>query len=157
MNGYMTNGTLEYLEKIKEKQAITPFLIMHNEVKTVAYYEDDQPSAFSTSRDYHVIATNGNLTESGYAVLIFIPTTEEGRPIFEMEYKKIVQQANRTIAARLLRPQHGNTYILLLEWQEAVDYQLWKSGTTLPHETNSDYIKGAAYSETFHVGEKEED
>ncbi|UOQ46819.1 antibiotic biosynthesis monooxygenase [Gracilibacillus caseinilyticus] len=155
MNGYMTNGTYEFLEKIKESHSISPFILMHNQVKSIAYYEDTASSIFETSRNYQVLTQIGQLTESGYISMTHIPVTEEGRPIFEMEYNQIVQDLEGVIAARVLRPFHGNQYILLIEWKDPEDFEKWKDQKPLPFKKQNSYVTGSVYSENFKVGGEE--
>ncbi|WP_208590412.1 antibiotic biosynthesis monooxygenase [Gracilibacillus suaedae] len=157
MNGYMTNGTYLYLEKLKSKHPFFPFIIMHNDVKAVAYYEDTNPSIFETSRDYLVIAQVGELSEKGFISLSHIPVTEEGSPIFEMDYKQKVNEISGIVAARLLRPFRGNSYIILVEWDGSKDYHAWKKTNPLPNKKEDSYIAGSVYTETFQVGEDEEE
>ncbi|GAE93657.1 hypothetical protein JCM21714_2759 [Gracilibacillus boraciitolerans JCM 21714] len=158
MNAYMTNGTYEFLEKLKEKQTISPFLLIHNGVKTIAYYEDTHLSIFESSRNYQILAQIGHLAEVGFMSMSHLPVTEEGQPIFEMDFKQKVKEMDTVdgvIGARILQPQQGHTYILLVEWQEQKDYQAWKSSEPLPNKKNASYISGDIYTETFEVGEEE--
>lgn len=153
----MTNGTYQYLEKLKNKHTISPFILMHNEVKAVAYYEDTNSSIFETGRDYRVLEQVGKLAEIGFISLSHLPVTEEGRPIFEMDYKQKVNDINGATAARLLRSLHGNSYILLMEWNDPKDYQAWKQSNPLPNKKENSYISGSVYTETFQVGAEEDE
>lgn len=160
MYGYMTNGTYEFLEKLKEKQNISPFLLMHNNVKTVAYYEDTHDSIFELSRNYEILGKTGTLQEVGFVSFTHIPVTEEGRPIFEMEYKEKVKnlsEVNGVEAARVLRPFTGNDYILLIEWSDQKSYQSWENIDPIFQEKKASYIATEPYNETFQVGEEEEE
>ncbi|MGP4041959.1 antibiotic biosynthesis monooxygenase family protein [Gracilibacillus sp. D59] len=157
MNGYMTNGTYQYLETLKNKHSISPFILMHNGVKAVAYYEDTSSSIFETSRDYLVLEQVGELTETGFISLSHIPVTDEGRPIFELNYKQKVKELSGGVAARLLRPFRGNSYILLVEWEDPKDYHAWKKTNPLPNKKEDSYIAGSIYTESFQVGEDDED
>ena|SRR5690625_251350 len=159
MNGYMTNGTYDFLNKIKEKHNISPFLLMHNSAKAVAYYEDASASIFELSRNYELLNETGSLKEVGFMSMTHIPVTEEGRPIFEMDYKEKVDKlagVNGVIGARILRPYRGNTYILLIEWNHLKEYQSWKNIDPIFQEKQASYIASEPYSETFQVGEEEE-
>ncbi|GAB2533474.1 antibiotic biosynthesis monooxygenase family protein [Gracilibacillus alcaliphilus] len=157
LKAYMTNGTFAYLEEMQEKHVISPFLLLENDIKTVAYYEDEKPSVFTESRDYQIIAKQGSLEEQGYASLSFIPVTTEGLPIFESEYKKVIQQFSSVVAARLLRPMQGNIYVILLEWTDLQDYHKWQADSPLPTKKNRPYLNGPAYNEIFQVGRQEEE
>lgn len=155
----MTNGTYPFLEKLKEKQHTSPFLLLHNGVKTVAYYEDTKPTIFESSRDYHVLEKVGTLTETGFCSMSHLPVTEEGKPIFEMDFKQKVKEitlVDGVIASRILQPERGHSYILLVEWQEQKYFQKWKSTEPLPTKKKDSYISGEVYTETFDVGEEEE-
>ncbi|MDX8045729.1 antibiotic biosynthesis monooxygenase [Gracilibacillus sp. S3-1-1] len=154
MKAYMTNGTYSYLEKLKTEQHVSPLLLLNNEVKTVAYYEDPQPSIFATSRNFTIIGQRGKLAEEGFVSIVHIPVTIEGRPIFELEYNERIERIKTAVAIRLLRPQTGNTYILFIEWLDSSAYKEWKQTNPLPHKKEDPYIAGPVYTETFHVGEE---
>ncbi|WP_058308251.1 hypothetical protein [Gracilibacillus massiliensis] len=159
MKAYMTNGTYPFLETLKEKHSLSTFLLMHNGVKTVAYYEDTKPSIFESSRNYHVLEHLGTLTEIAFSSLSHLPVTEEGKPIFEMDFKQKVKElalVEGVIAARILKPERGHSYILLVEWQEQKYFQKWKNTEPLPNKKKDSYISGDVYTETFDVGEEEE-
>ncbi|KAB8139014.1 antibiotic biosynthesis monooxygenase [Gracilibacillus oryzae] len=159
MKAYMTNGTYEFLNKLKNKHTISPFLLMNNRENAIAFYESEKQSIFQTGRNYEVIAKEGNLSEEGFASIIHLPITDEGRPIFELEWKdklKRVGQLNGLIAARVLRPLRGNEYLILTEWADNKVYQTQKD--FFIEEEKSPYSSaGPNYTKTYHVGEKEED
>lgn len=160
MNGYMTNGTYDFLEKLKDKHNFSPFLLMHNNIKSVAYYEDTNDSIFELSRNYEILEGTGTLQEVGFVSFTHIPVTEEGRPIFEMDYKGKVKKLagiDGLEAARVLRPFTGNDYILLIEWRDQKAYQSWENIDPIFHEEKASYIAKEPYNETFQVGKEEED
>ncbi|MFC4403192.1 antibiotic biosynthesis monooxygenase family protein [Gracilibacillus xinjiangensis] len=158
MKAYMTNGTYDFLEKLKEKHEIDLFLIMHNGEKAIAYYESNERSIFQTSRNYEIIAKEGNLAETGYASLLHMPITEEGRPLFEHEWKEKVSdiaQLNGVISVRILRPVKGREYIIFTEWAHNDAYQVQKNYFT--ENEKKPYSAGANYEMTYNVGDLEEE
>lgn len=160
MYSYMTNGTYEFLDKLKGKHKISPFLLMHNNVKAVAYYEDTEDSIFELSRNYEILEKTGTLQEIGFVSFTHIPVTEEGRPIFEMDYKgkvKHLAEVAGVEAARVLRPFTGNDYILLIEWSDQKEYQSWENIDPIFQEKKASYIASEPYNETFQVGIEEEE
>lgn len=154
----MTNGTYAFLEKLKDEHKITPFLIMHNGEKAIAYYESNGPSIFQTSRNYEVIAEAGNLSEEGYSSILHLPITSEGRPLFEHEWKEKVTdiaQLRGVTAVRVLRPFKGREYIIFTEWTDNEAYQANKESVVI--QKKSPYMAGDSYTMTYNVGELEED
>lgn len=162
MYGYFTNGTYDYIEKLKHSSNISPFLLMHSEDSTLAYYESEQQTLFKESRDYQVIASIGILKEEGYISLYYTPVTEEGAPIFEMEYKQKIQELANipgSIAARVLRPMATGNYILLSLWSNVEAYTTWKvmAEDFFPMIGKEAYIVKPPYEKSYTVGEKEEE
>ena len=162
MYGYFTNGTYDFIEKLKQSSSFSPFLLMHSEDSTLAYYEADQPTLFNESRDYEVIGLIGNLEEEGFISLYYTPVTKEGSPIFEMDYKQKIKELENVpgfLAARVLRPMATGNYILLTFWIDAEFYTNWRVMEELffPAQGKEDYIVKPPYEKTYIVGEKEEE
>ncbi|WP_277678510.1 antibiotic biosynthesis monooxygenase family protein [Gracilibacillus dipsosauri] len=155
MKAFMTNGTFEYLSKLEEQH---PFILMHNADTAIAYYEDDKNSSiFKTSRNYEVVLSQNDLQETGFIALTHLPITDEGAPIFELEFKETAKNITDHpgfIALRLLRPSKGKTYILLTEWRNKYAYQRWKNDEGMAIEQKP-YSAGPAYTNVYQVGEEE--
>lgn len=132
MNLFMTSGTPEFLERLREKHAGETMLILHGESSTVLMHETVSKTVFQTPRRYEVLASFGTLEENGFFVFYNIPVTDEGRPVFEHNLK---EQANAFdaepgfIAFRLLRPRDSDTYIVLMEWSDNRYYAMWKNAS----------------------------
>ncbi|ENH95583.1 hypothetical protein J416_15367 [Gracilibacillus halophilus YIM-C55.5] len=163
MYAYMTNGTYTFLKKIKEKyQHNYEMIVMHNGEKAIAYYQSEQASIFETSRDYEVIVEKGGLKEEGFIVLNHIPVTDEGKPLFETQFKERAEAIENTsgfYALRVLRPLRGNTYIVMVEWEDQASFQHWKNSDHFQKAHNKkekpSYMAGPSYSESLQVGEEE--
>lgn len=162
MHGYFTNGTYDYLEKLKEASSFSPFVLMHSENSALAYYEATQQSLFNESRDYEIVASSGDLQEEGFISLYYTPVTEEGMPIFELDYKQKIKELAKEaglLAARVLKPMAKGNYILLSLWSDEEVYNLWRVQEELffPAQGKEDYIVKPPYEKTYIVGEKEEE
>ncbi|WP_163537122.1 antibiotic biosynthesis monooxygenase [Gracilibacillus sp. YIM 98692] len=164
MNGYMTNGTYDFLEKLKEKHPSYDIMVMQQSDKSIAYYEDAKPSIFQTSRNYEIVIQKGTFSKEGFVVLNHLPVTDEGRPIIEMQFKKRSKNIENTAgfqAFRLLRPNRGNTYVVMVQWYDKESYITWKNSSSFKQSHSKkekpSYLAGPSYSETFVMKEKEEE
>lgn len=131
MNAYMTNGTVDFLKKIEEKYPSIRFHFMSGSVNDVAYYEGNK-KLFVAGREYEIIIQTGEIRDKGYIVMNHIPVTDEGRPVFEDNFKKrkhVAEHYDGFQAFRLLKPRKGNTYVVLTQWQSKVSYEQWKNST----------------------------
>ncbi len=66
-----------------------------------------------------------------------IPVADEGKATFEDKFKQRQQSVENMKgfqAFRLLRPNKGNTYVVMTQWASEDDYENWK---------NSDQFKQA--------------
>lgn len=168
MYAYMTNGTVDHLRKIKDKHKNLNLLLMSSQDKTVAYYEDQQPSIFETAREYDIIVKTGELKQEGYVVMNNIPVTDEGRPIFETSFKNragTIEGVSGFNGMRVLRPYDGNVYVVMVQWQDQESYQHWKNSEEFAKSHKKDakskdkppYTAGPSYVNEFHMDEREEE
>lgn len=139
----MTNGTLEYLEKIRDNHPTITIHFMQNKTSTTVYYEDTRAPIFKEARGYDIITRIGTLDPNGYVMMKHIPVTDDGKPIFESEFKQRankIEQVPGFCAFRVLRPLHGNTYVLFVQWNNEESYHAW--------------LNSNAYKETYGEGKK---
>ncbi|WP_096270339.1 antibiotic biosynthesis monooxygenase family protein [Paucisalibacillus globulus] len=130
MNAYMTNGTIDFLMKLSDKYPAITFHFMSGPSNDVAYYEGTNQKVFQSGRDYEVLIQAGEIQEEGYVVMNNIPVTDEGRPIFEDNFKKRkgdVDGQTGFQAFRLLKPLKGNTYVVFTQWDSVNSYEQWKT------------------------------
>lgn len=135
---------------------------MHSEDSALAYYEASQQSLFNESRDYEIVASIGDLYEEGFLSLYYTPVTEEGTPIFELDYKQKIKELTNvpgSLAARVLKPMATGNYILLTLWSDEETYNMWRVQEELffPAQGKEDYIVKPPYEKTYIVGEKEDE
>ena len=144
----MTNGTLEHLEKIAKNHPEINLYFMRNQTAAVAYYEDTDTPIFDEPRGYDIIVTKGTLQLEGYVVMQHIPVSDDGKPIFETEYKdqaeKIKAQPG-VYALRVLRPLRGNTYVVLIQWKNEAYYQAWFKADMLKNTSSKKKKKKPKY------------
>ncbi|RCW69673.1 antibiotic biosynthesis monooxygenase family protein [Saliterribacillus persicus] len=165
MKAFFTNGTYDYLQQLKDKN--NAILILHTDEKAMAYEENETETMFESPRSYEIVVESGVLTEKGFIVMNNIPVTDEGRPIFETQFKKragMIDNAEGFQAMRVLRPERGNTYIVLVEWDNKEAYLKWKDSKSFADahkkkdgDKKPPYSAGPAYATEFEVGEKEEE
>ncbi|ARD49009.1 antibiotic biosynthesis monooxygenase [Sporosarcina sp. P33] len=148
MNIYMTTGTFEFMEKIKEKHKSESIFLMNGSGHTLLLHETNGASIFQTPRKYEVAGSFGNLTEPGFFAMDNVAVTDEGKPIFEHQYKEMgekLQNMPGFIAYRLLRPIGSDTYTLLTEWTDKRLYEVWHNspGNKLSNTMNFKDAGGA--------------
>lgn len=126
MNIYITSGTLDYLKGIENKYPTETIVTMVNENGALLLHETIEASVFKEPRKYEVIDSEGIINKEGYVVINYIPVTEEGRPLFEHQFKwrqSLVETEPGFIAIRVLRPFSSNTYIILTIWESEIAFQ----------------------------------
>lgn len=129
MNVFMTNGTVDFLRTIIEKNPNHNLFLMNNSETALLYEETENPTKLQEARKYEVVDAKGTVKQDGYVVMNNIPVTTEGRPIFEDMFKNRqgkVEDMPGFQAIRILRPTTGNTYIVFTQWQDAQSFQAWK-------------------------------
>ncbi|WP_226038040.1 antibiotic biosynthesis monooxygenase family protein [Aquibacillus saliphilus] len=162
MKAFMTSGTLDYLIKIDEQHPRLNLYFMHDGDNTIAYYEDEDATIFDTPREYQTVISKGTLKEDGFVVMNNIPVTDEGKPIFESQFKSragMIEETAGFYALRVLRPLRGNKYVVMVQWQDQKSYQNWKNSDafTKSHQKakkkkeKPSYSAGPSYAITYHM------
>ena len=158
----MTSGTLDYLAKLEKKHPNAPLFFMQDQDKTVAYHEGDE-TIFEEAREYETVDFVGEMKANGYVVMNNIPVADEGRPVFEDRFKNRagnVENREGFQAIRILRPLHGNTYVVLTQWRNAQDFEDWKNSQSFDdahkksgpkHQKKPSFIDGDAYITKYHM------
>lgn len=150
MEAFMTNGTLDFIKKIINEHQDIDFYLMNSGNSALAYYEDNNENVFASGRGYEVLLNNGTLKNKGFVVMNNITVTEDGQTFFEDRFK----QRSSTIASspgfqafRLLRPQEGNTYVVLTQWATIEDFDNWKNSDAFKkqHQHDAGETKPSAY------------
>ncbi|PLS02990.1 antibiotic biosynthesis monooxygenase family protein [Neobacillus cucumis] len=130
MNVYIATGTLDFLKKIEKKYANEQMLAMLNENGAILLHETNGQTVFNEPRRFEVLESYGLLKKEGFVVMNNISVTNEGRPLFEHQFKQIAGTVVNTqglTALRLLRPLSSNPYIIMTVWENKVLYQNWQS------------------------------
>ncbi|MBO0603360.1 antibiotic biosynthesis monooxygenase [Sporosarcina sp. E16_3] len=153
MTIYMTSGTPEFMENLKEKYASEGLIAMHGQGNSLLLHETTGKTVFQTPRRYEVVSSSGALQKNGYFVFNNIPVTDEGRPVFEHSFTDragAIESELGFIAFRLLRPLDSDTYIVLTEWSESTYYARWKNSSSFDkaHPLNS---ADAGIDNTLHI------
>jgi heme oxygenase (mycobilin-producing) len=143
MNVYITTGTYDFLEKIKEKYPDENILLMQNGQNSLLLHETTKKTVFEMPRKYEVVDGTGDLVNKGLAVFNNVPVTDEGRPIFEYRFKdripSIVKESGFQ-AIRLLRPLKGDTYVEFTLWNDEKSYSNWKNSSSFQQAQKTDSI-----------------
>jgi len=148
LKAYMTNGTTEFLMKIREKHPAIQFHLMTSSNGALAYYEGEKKKVFSAGREYEALIQTGTLKEDGYVVMNNIPVTDDGRAPFEERFKNrknAVDNMPGFQAFRFLRPKKGNTYVVMTQWRSAADFETWKESEQFKKAHKDQATKPPAY------------
>lgn len=160
MKAYMTNGTIEYLEHIEQAHPDLPLGIMHNATTALAYYEvDHKVSLFKEARIYDVLVSKGSILDHGFVSMRHIPLTDDGKPIFEAEWKKnntLLNKHKELYAYRILKPIHGNTYVVLMQWQDEGAFHQWEIEQLSNEHITTNYRAGKAFTTKYIMVDWEE-
>ncbi|MFB1052194.1 antibiotic biosynthesis monooxygenase [Paraliobacillus sp. JSM ZJ581] len=153
MKAYMTNGTLKYLDHISKQHPNVDLFIMHNVYTSLAYYEVKQEiSLFHQARVYDVFLSIGELQEHGFISMRHIPLTDDGKPIFEDEWKKKIDMLHthkELYAYRILKPTHGNTYIVCMQWKDEQSFREWETSNLSNEHVTTNFRAGNAFTTTY--------
>ncbi|WP_318617922.1 antibiotic biosynthesis monooxygenase [Sporosarcina sp. YIM B06819] len=153
MNIYMTSGTPDFMETLRDKYPQENMIAMQAGDNSVLLHETTGKTVFQTPRHYEVIASSGALDDNGYFVFNHIPVTDEGRPIFEHRFKKLANALDEVlgfIAFRLLRPLHSDMYIVITEWSANTYYKMWKKSSSFNDAHLTGHIE-AGVDSTPHI------
>lgn len=168
---YLTNGTYEYLTRIKQKYPGETMVTMKNEADesdALLLHESNGESVFKTPRKYEILDSSGNLGDLGFVVMNHIPVTDEGSPLFEYRFKnrsKQVENRPGFLAIRVLRPLASNTYIIMTIWKNETAFEDWKNSASFKgaHHSNGgekeagsqpQIFAGAAYVKKYFISDK---
>ena len=170
MNIYLTSGTAEFLEQVKNKHPNEHMILIHGEGNSVLIHETEEKSIFATPRKFEVIDSVNELEERGFFVFNNIPVTEEGRPVFEHRFlnrARAIEDEPGFIAFRLLRPLNGDTYIVLTQWNGPHSFEAWKNSKAYKAAhaerenptgaRQQNIFSAASYVSTYTVTKKEEE
>ena len=171
MNIYLTSGTPEFMNSVREKHSKENMVVLHGEGNSVLLHETNGKTVFATPRKFEVIDSSGEISEQGYFVFNNIPVTDEGRPIFEHRFSeraRAIENEPGFIALRVLRPIKADTYIVLTEWTGPNSFQAWqksqsyseahaKRGTEDGIDQRPNIFSSAPYITTYTTAKKNEE
>jgi len=165
MNVYITTGTFDFLEKIKNKYPNETMILMQNGQNSLLLHESSEKSVFEVPRKYEVVDGSRELINKGLAVFNHVPVTDEGRPVFEYRFKErisAITQVSGFLAIRLLRPLKGDTYVGFILWENEKAYSDWKHSSSYEEAHKADteaefksIFSGPAYFTQYVIPEEE--
>jgi heme oxygenase (mycobilin-producing) len=171
LNFYITSGTIDYLTKLKNKHPNENMLLLTEsggDFSAVILHETSGKTLFNSPRKYEVIDSMGTFEKATYVVMNNFPVTDEGKPLFEYQFKnrqRKIELQPGFVAIRLLRPQSSNTYVILTLWESKQAFENWKSSESFQEahkkQTKSSEAKsvaifaGPSYLTTYSIAEEE--
>ncbi|MED4229165.1 antibiotic biosynthesis monooxygenase [Neobacillus cucumis] len=165
MKIFITTGTLDFLKKIEKKYPHERMLAMLNENGALLLHETNEQTVFNEPRRYEVLESYGELKKEGFVVMNNIAVTDEGRPLFEHQFKQQAETLVNTsglTALRLLRTLNSNPYILMTIWGNKDLYQKWQSTNTTFNALMADFngpqklFINAPYTSKYTIAEDSE-
>ncbi|TKI44347.1 antibiotic biosynthesis monooxygenase [Lysinibacillus sphaericus] len=167
---YLTSGTGEFMEQVKNKYPDEHMILLHGEGNSVLIHETEGKSVFATPRKFEVLDSVNELEERGFFVFNNIPVTDEGRPVFEHRFlnrARAIEDEPGFVAFRLLRPLNGDTYIVMTQWNGPHSFEAWKSSQAYKtaHAQREEptgvrqqnIFSAASYVSTYSVAPQEEE
>ncbi|MFB5165225.1 antibiotic biosynthesis monooxygenase [Parageobacillus toebii] len=142
---YITTGTTDYLQKVKDMHANETMLLLEREEDAVLIHETDGETVFKEPRRYEVIDAVGELG-GAFVVCNNIPVTDEGRPLFEHRFvqrARLIENEPGFVAIRVLRPLSNDTYIIMTLWEGKEHFENWQRSKafTKAHEQRKEEQK----------------
>ncbi len=132
----MTQGTPEYLLKLKNQHTNTEMFLFENEDRGLLIHETSNETVFQEPRTYEVVDQVGELKNNSFVVCNNIPVTDEGRPVFEYRFKNragLIEKEPGFVAIRVLRPVDSDTYVIMTLWNEEKDFKQWQQSKAYEH------------------------
>lgn len=165
VNIFITFGTADYLQKIKEQHAAEKMVLMQSPDSAMLLHETEGKTVFNEGKHYEAIDAVGDIQQGGFAVLNNIPVREEGRPVFEYRFNQragLIEKEPGFAAIRVLRPLDSNTYVILTIWDKEESFKNWqqskayekahqKRGTSEGTDQQKSIFPGPSYVTTYHV------
>lgn len=125
---YITSGTVDYLQKVqKEHPGERLYLLQHEDV-FLLMHETEGETIFKEPHSYEVFESAGDVGDSKFAVINYVPVSDEGRPVFEYRFKnraKLIDKQPGFMGIRVLRPLKSDTYLVVTFWKDEFSYKLW--------------------------------
>jgi heme oxygenase (mycobilin-producing) len=165
MNIFITFGTTDYLQTIKQKHAEEKMILMENPDNAILLHETEGNTVFNEGKHYEVLDAVGDIQQGGFAVLNNIPVREEGRPVFEYRFSQrtgLIEKEPGFAAIRVLRPMDTDTYVILTIWDKESSFKNWqqskayekahqKRGTSEGIDQQKSIFSGPSYVTTYHI------
>jgi len=127
---FITQGTAEFLDKIMQEHKNENMFLFHDDFSSILLHETTGKSLFKEPSKYKVVESVGQLASEGLIILHYVPVTDEGRPVFEYQFKNQVsniENESGLITLRLLRPQTGEPYVILSQWENDKQFNTVKN------------------------------
>ncbi len=166
---YLTSGTGDFLEQLKNKYSNEDMILIHGEGNSVLIHETEGKTVFATPRKFEVLDSVHDLEERGFFVFNNIPVTDEGRPVFEHRFlnrARAIEDEPGFVAFRLLRPLNSETYIVMTQWNGPHSFEAWKSSKAFKSAhvereeptgaRQQNIFSAASYVTTYNVAPKED-
>lgn len=131
MNFFITYGTIEFLQRLKEQHPKEKLYLLHKEGdQGCLLHETTGETIFKEGHNYEALDHVGSIADGKYVVMNNIAVTDEGRPSFESRFNqraRLIEKEPGFAAIRVLRPLSNDTYIILTAWEEEKSFTDWQA------------------------------
>ena len=130
---YLTSGTPEFMERLMNKYAKEPMILLHGKGNSVVMHESDKKTVFATPRRFEVIDGAGQFEQRGFVAMHNVPVMDESRPLFEEQLIKSIaplKADSSLIAYRVLRPIKASIYVVVTQWAGPASFDTWIHSTS---------------------------
>ncbi len=144
----MTNGTIDFLEKLVAKHSDIRFHLLNSSTGGLAYYENTDKRVFTSGREYEIITQAGAIMQEGYVVMNNIPVNDDDNTVLEDRFKQqkdMIADVEGFQAFRLLRPTNDNKYVVFTQWHTEKDFENWKNSAQFAKAHQKQATKPPAY------------
>ncbi|TDQ42008.1 antibiotic biosynthesis monooxygenase family protein [Aureibacillus halotolerans] len=150
----ISKGTYGFLKKWQEHHEVDHSELYLSGSSAVLIVEGSSPvDSLSQASKYEVLASGGTL-HGEFAVMRYLPISEDAQPIFEQRHKNLGQKTgNGLLGIRLLKPKSGDMYCVVSIWDKETSYQY----NSVPLVDESLMAKGpgglfeAPFTKTYHL------
>jgi heme oxygenase (mycobilin-producing) len=126
---FMTNGTFDFLQSIKNKYRRESMILIGVDDDALLLHETDGKAVFIVPQSYEVLGSVGDYSNAGVAVLNYVPVSEADYPLFEHRlngWERLFEGHSGFAGGRFLRPLSSDTYVILTLWESEAGFEGWK-------------------------------
>lgn len=140
---HKTNGTVDYLESLKEKYPNAH--LQANPNTGILYYEDNEAkSAFETEQSYEIVDSKGDLSEDHPTYTVHIPAYGIGKSTIIShlsDFRSELDNVKGVKSYRIARKLDQDSYLVIVTFTSIDAYHDFKQTDTFKNYLTQDVLK----------------